>query len=168
MLQNFEEVKTQSKQTLVDGSAVPRAGIDGQWLHCVEWGECDPAGIVFYPNFYRWFDASSHHMMNKHGFGQTKMISRYGIVGFALIDSGAEFIWPIQWEDEVLVSSRITKHSRKTMTVLHEIHVIENPQQLCVTGFEVRIWGMKDEKTGTMKAWDLPDEFVRYLDANSD
>ncbi len=134
----------------------------------MEWGECDPAGIVFYPNFYRWFDASSHHLMNQHGFGQTEMISRYGIVGFALIDSGAEFIHPIRWEDEVLVNSRITEHSRKTMTVFHEIHVVDNRQQLCVKGFEVRIWAKRDATTGTMKAWSLPDEFVRYLGGNTD
>lgn len=22
----------------------------------VEWGDCNPAGIVFYPNYFRWFN----------------------------------------------------------------------------------------------------------------
>ena len=27
----------------------------------VEFGDCDPAQIVFYPNFLRWMDAASLH-----------------------------------------------------------------------------------------------------------
>ena len=27
----------------------------------VQFGDCDPAGIVFFPNFSRWMDAASHH-----------------------------------------------------------------------------------------------------------
>lgn len=23
----------------------------------IEWGDCDPAGIVFYPRYFEWFDA---------------------------------------------------------------------------------------------------------------
>ncbi len=33
----------------------------------VGWGDCDPAGIVFYPNFYRWFDACSHALLTARG-----------------------------------------------------------------------------------------------------
>jgi len=25
----------------------------------VQWGDCDPAGIVFYPRYFEWFDAST-------------------------------------------------------------------------------------------------------------
>ncbi|MFL6695326.1 MAG: acyl-CoA thioesterase, partial [Ramlibacter sp.] len=27
----------------------------------VEFGDCDPAGIVWFPNFFRWIDAASRH-----------------------------------------------------------------------------------------------------------
>ena len=30
-------------------------GVDEQF------GDCDPAGIVFFPNYSRWMDAASHH-----------------------------------------------------------------------------------------------------------
>ena len=26
----------------------------------VQWGDCDPAGIVFYPRYFEWFDAVHH------------------------------------------------------------------------------------------------------------
>ena len=26
----------------------------------IAWGHCDPAGIIYYPNYVRWFDAAYH------------------------------------------------------------------------------------------------------------
>ena len=141
--------------------------IESQWKHVVEWGECDPAGIVFYPNFYRWFDTSSHQMMKIHGFGQNEMISHYGIVGFPLIETHAEFLQPLRWEDQVTVRSSIQKHSRRTFTIQHKIYKLTDTENLCVDGYEVRIWGTKDKETGVLNARDLPDEFIQYLTKSS-
>ncbi len=137
--------------------------IESEWLHTVEWGECDPAGIVFYPNFYRWFDSSAHYLMKSHGLGQTEMIARYAIVGFPLIETHAKYIRPVKWEDEVKVKSSIEANSRKTFTVKHRIFRVNGTEELCVEGHEVRIWAVKDKDTGLMKAGQLPDEIVERL-----
>ena len=140
---------------------------ESQWKHVVEWGECDPAGIVFYPNFYRWFDSSSHHMMKIHGFGQKEMISLYGIVGFPLIEAHAKFLRPLRWEDQVTVHSFIQQHSRRTFTIRHKIYKWTDTEELCVDGYEVRIWGIKDKETGVLNASNLPDEFIQHLAKSS-
>ena len=31
----------------------------------VSWAHCDTAGIVFYPNFYIWFDQATEHLFLK-------------------------------------------------------------------------------------------------------
>ena len=31
----------------------------------VQWGDCDPYGIVFYPNFYKWMDRDQWSYFNK-------------------------------------------------------------------------------------------------------
>jgi 4-hydroxybenzoyl-CoA thioesterase len=33
----------------------------------VEFGDCDPAGIVWFPNFFRWIDAASRHFFAECG-----------------------------------------------------------------------------------------------------
>ena len=33
----------------------------------VGWGDCDPAGIVFYPNYFRWFDDASWRLFEAGG-----------------------------------------------------------------------------------------------------
>ncbi len=33
----------------------------------VQFGDCDPAGIVFFPNFSKWMDAASLHFFMENG-----------------------------------------------------------------------------------------------------
>ena len=30
----------------------------------VHWGDCDPAGIIFYPTYFRWMDAATWAFMD--------------------------------------------------------------------------------------------------------
>lgn len=135
-----------------------------EWNHMVEWGECDPARIVFYPNIYRWFDKSSHDLMQFHGFAQADMIEQMGIVGYPLIETHAEFITPMKWNDSLTISSHIKSRTRKTFTVSHRI---VNADVLSVEGYEIRCWGMRDEQNGKMFAMQLPEKFVVAVDADN-
>ena len=158
----------ESRQNQANQNPVRTISNHSKWLHTAQWGECDPAGIVFYPNFYRWFDASTHQLMGRQGFGQSAMVARFGIAGFALIDSGAQFKHPVRWENEVAVCSHISSYSQKTMTIAHEICLCDTPEIVCVKGFEVRIWAKVNRKTGLIEAKNLPDEFVDYLRGGTD
>ena len=40
----------------------------------VGWGDCDPAGIVFYPRFYAWMDMVSHVLAREMGIPRESMI----------------------------------------------------------------------------------------------
>src|SRR5579875_3026957 len=58
----------------------------------VRWGETDAAGIVFYPNYYVWFDVAAHELLRgryERGFG------------FPIVESGAKFHAPL-FPDEVI------------------------------------------------------------------
>ena len=33
----------------------------------VYWGDTDMAGIIFYPNYFKWFDIGWHHLFKKIG-----------------------------------------------------------------------------------------------------
>ena len=35
----------------------------------IEWGDCDPAGIIFYPTYFRWIDAASWALFDAAGYG---------------------------------------------------------------------------------------------------
>ena len=59
----------------------------------VEFGDCDPAGIVFYPNFFRWMDAASLHYFRAAGVPPWRDFeAQRGIIGTPLVDASARFV----------------------------------------------------------------------------
>ena len=45
----------------------------------IEWGDCDPAGIVFYPRYLEWFDACTLALFQAAGFLKGDLVSRQGV-----------------------------------------------------------------------------------------
>ena len=103
----------------------------------ISWGHCDPAKIVFYPNYFIWFDQSAHHLFDKAGANMGDLMDQYGVVGLPIVDAHAEFIYPSKYGDEIGVTSWISEWREKTLIVTHEIH---NNGLLAVKGTEVRAW----------------------------
>ena len=103
----------------------------------ISWGHCEPAKIVFYPNYFIWFDQSTHHLFDKAGANMGDLMDQYGVVGLPIVDAHAEFIYPSKYGDEIEVTSWISEWSEKTLIVTHEIH---NNGLLAVKGTEVRVW----------------------------
>ncbi len=127
----------------------------------VGWGDCDPAGIVFYPNFYRWFDACSHALLTSRGMSHRTLNERFGIIGCGLIDTGAHFTSPARFDDVLEAESRIGKLTNRTFTVEHVFR--RGTVQIC-TGLEVRGCFVADDSiSGGIKAIALPDELRAAL-----
>ena len=103
----------------------------------ISWGHCDPAKIVFYPNYFIWFDQSAHHLFDKAGANMGDLMDQYGVVGLPIVDAHAEFIYPSKYGDEIEVTSWISEWLEKTLILTHEIH---NNGLLAVKGTEVRVW----------------------------
>jgi 4-hydroxybenzoyl-CoA thioesterase len=58
----------------------------------VQFGDCDPAGIVFFPNFSRWVDAAFHDHFMQCGLPPWReMASRPGCVGAPLLAVHSHF-----------------------------------------------------------------------------
>ena len=92
----------------------------------VEWGDCDPAGIVFNPRFFEFFDASSWLLFETAlGVKQQEIASTYGIVGIALVDARANFLKPIKFGDTIEIASRISEFRRSSFDVEHRISIGE-------------------------------------------
>ena len=107
----------------------------------VEWGDCDPAGIVFNPRFFEFFDASSWLLFETAlGVKQQEIASTYGIVGIALVDARANFLKPIKFGDTIEIASRVSEFRRSSFDVEHRISIGE---ELAVEGGETRVWAMR-------------------------
>lgn len=61
----------------------------------VSFGDCDPAGIVFYPNIFAWLDRTFHLFLDKHGGGHAALCEQLGARGIGLTDAQCRFRAPV-------------------------------------------------------------------------
>jgi 4-hydroxybenzoyl-CoA thioesterase len=107
----------------------------------VEWGDCDPAGIVYYPRYFEYFDACTNALFEQAGFRKAEMLKKYGLLGIPMIDTRAQFYAPASFGDTVTVESRITEWGRSSFQVEHKLY---NSDQLAAEGSEKRVWTVRD------------------------
>lgn len=129
----------------------------------IEFGDCDPAGIVYYPNYFRFFDNATASMLSA-AFGKEKRnwLEHYGIAGIPMVDTGARFLKPSTFGDSVEIHSEITELGRSSFAVQHRLF---KGADLAIEAHEKRVWVVRDE-TGTIRSASLPDDVRRLLSAN--
>ncbi len=103
----------------------------------VEWGDCDPAGIVFYPNYYRWMDEATFHLFDSVGLGWEELRRTYGAPGLPLIATQAEFRIPCFFRDQLDVEVAVSAWGNRSLTVGHRF--LKNGA-VAVEGWEKRVW----------------------------
>ena len=124
----------------------------------IEWGDCDPAGIVFNPRYFEWFDAATAALFAR-ALGMTKavMVKQYGIVGIPLVGMRATFRVPCAYGDEVRIESTVAEFRRSSFDVRHRL--LREDGTLAVEGFETRVWvGRDPDRPGGIKAQTIPEE----------
>jgi len=129
----------------------------------VEWGHCDPAKIVFYPNYFVWFDHGTRHLFERAGVGYEVMLDEYKTVGLPLVDASAKFLSPSQFGDTIDITSHVSEWRRRTLVVTHEVSNAGTP---AVRGEEIRVWAAADPDTpGKLITADIPADFRARFEA---
>jgi 4-hydroxybenzoyl-CoA thioesterase len=109
----------------------------------IEWGHCDPAGIVFNSRFFEYFDWCAWEMFEAVlGVPRAELFSTYDIMGIPLVDARARFLVPVKFGDAVDVASEITEFRRSSFDLTHRMSVAG---ELAVEGRETRVWATRDK-----------------------
>ena len=92
----------------------------------VGWGDCDPAGIVFYPRFYAWMDTVSHVLAREMGIPRDAMIPPGSdMLGFPVVGTQAQYLSPARMDDLLEVRTWVARVGRTSLSLRHEILRIE-------------------------------------------
>ncbi len=126
----------------------------------IEWGDCDPAGIVFYPRYFAMFDASTAALFAAAlGMPKIAWTKRFGILGIPMVDTRASFSIPSAYGDEVVIESRVTAFRRSSFDIHHRL--LKADGALGVEGFETRVWTARDPADpARIRATPIPAEVV--------
>jgi len=128
----------------------------------IQFGACDPAGIVYYPNYFRFFDNATAAMLSAaFAMHKRNWLDHYGIAGIPMVDTGARFIKPSSFGDVVEISSEITELGRSSFGVKHSVL---RDGDLAIEAHEKRVWVVRDDNGGIRSAA-LPDEVRKLLGA---
>lgn len=127
----------------------------------IEWGDCDPAGIVYFPRFVEYFDACTAHLFEAAGFPKAETLKRFGAAGFPMVDLRVKFLIPASYGEDVVIESTVTGVKRSSFDVQHRL--FRGPD-LAVEGFETRVWTVHDpDAPGRLKSQALPEEIKAAL-----
>jgi|SRR4051812_46469409 4-hydroxybenzoyl-CoA thioesterase len=122
----------------------------------IEWGDCDPAGIIFYPRYFEIFDGSTA-LLFETALGMTKfeMFKRLPFAGIPLVRTRAKFFKPTRFGDDVAVESTIS-FGRSSFDVEHRLSLHGD---VCAEGSEKRVWTVRDAE-GKLKSHPIPPEVL--------
>lgn len=130
----------------------------------IEWGDCDAAGIVFYPRYFAMFDASTAYLFEK-ALGQKKIdwIRTYEIVGIPVVDTAAQFLLPSRYGDVVSIETKVIEIRRSSLDIGHRLFKAE----VCaLEARETRVWTARDDADpGRLRARPIPRQVVEALSA---
>ena len=102
----------------------------------VVFGDCDPAGIVFFPNFSRWMDASSLNFFVQCGvLPWRELVKSTGIIGTPLLEIHTKFSRPATYGETLQIHTSVEEWRSKVF--IHR-HIVKRGDVLICEGTETR------------------------------
>jgi 4-hydroxybenzoyl-CoA thioesterase len=121
----------------------------------VEFGDCDPARIVWFPNFFRWIDAASRNFFIQCGVPSwTETEKTLGVIGTPLVDTQAKFIKTATYGDTLYFHTSIPEWRTKSFVQAYRVMKDGEPIMECQ---EVRIFAGR-RQDGGIRALAIPAE----------
>ena len=109
----------------------------------IEWGQCDPAGIVFNSRFFELFDSSTWLLFQAAlGVKPHQLAASFGIIGIPLVDARANFLKPVKFGDVIDIASQVSEFRRSSFDIEHRLSI---DGELAVEGGETRVWAVRDK-----------------------
>jgi len=128
----------------------------------IEWGDCDPAGIVFYPRYFAMFDASTAALFAAAlGYDKFALRKRFGIVGFPMLETSAKFTAPSRFGETVTIETTITRFGRSSFDVAHKLL---RGDAVAIEASETRVWAAPDpDDPDKIRSAPIPAEVIDAL-----
>jgi 4-hydroxybenzoyl-CoA thioesterase len=125
----------------------------------ITWGDCDPAGIVYYPRYFEMFDESTVQLFER-ALGMTKYQSQkeFDFAGYPMVDTRAKFSIPNRYGDDVEIESTIAEFRRSSFDIQHKM--LKNGA-LSIECSETRVWVGRDPADASkIKAIPIPQAVI--------
>ena len=104
--------------------------------------DCDPAQIVHFSNYFRWFDTASREFFSACGVPSWRDTERdSGIIGTPLVDAQASFRAPATYGEDIEIESWVDSWGGKSFTMRY---TARRGDTVLVEGREVRVFAVRE------------------------
>ena len=132
----------------------------------VTFGDCDPAGIVFFPNFSRWMDSASLAFFMQCGVPPWReLVKTRGIVGTPLLEINTKFAKAATYGETLTITTHVEEWRAKVIVQMHRVTRAraDGGDDLICEGREVRAFVKRDEHDpDRLRAIPVPED-IRLL-----
>lgn len=126
----------------------------------LHWSECDPGGIVFFPNYARWMVDGLNEMLLSLGIDPNAMRDEKTRGGLPVVQLSMQFFDAPQLHAQVWHEISVEKVGVKSLNFSHRFL---RDQTLLMEAHETRVWATHlIGETASMQAHAIPDS-VRAL-----
>lgn len=127
----------------------------------VEWGDCDPAGIVYYPACFRWCNRATYRLFLAAGITRDDTRGGQRKEGTPLVAAECSFRRASQTGEKLSVESHVSRFGRSSFTISHVFR--DASGEIAAEGKETRIWARNDGDARSLESVPIPDDVGRRL-----
>jgi len=114
----------------------------------VEFGHCDPAGIIWYPNFFHWIDSASRYFFEQCGVPTWAETTRtMGVIGTPIVDTKAKFFKTATYGENLNIYTSIPEWRDKSFVLRYVVRRVNKDGSIddIMEAQDVRIFATKRE-----------------------
>jgi 4-hydroxybenzoyl-CoA thioesterase len=128
----------------------------------IEWGDCDPAGIIYYVRYFEIFDISTTMLLERViGMKKIQYLKAYNFLGHPVAETRAKFRVPTRFGDEVRIETQVVAVGRSSIKLEHRLFLGD---ALAAEGSETRVWAVRDPNNPErVKSEPIPAEIADRL-----
>jgi acyl-CoA thioester hydrolase len=137
----------------------PRTGIASQRIAesrvKVRYAETDQMSVAYYANYFVWFEVGRSQYCNDCGFSYRDMERETGLF-LIVAEASCRYKNPARYEDELVVRTRITELTRRTLRFSYEIERLDGAA--VATGETLHVLINADGRASS-----FPDNYLSFL-----
>jgi acyl-CoA thioester hydrolase len=125
----------------------------------VRYGETDQMGVVYYGNYYTWFEVGRVELCRQLGF-EYKQMEIEDDSFIVVAEATCRYKRPARFDDVLTIRTRVTESQRRTIRFAYEI--LNQTEELIATGETLHVIC---DRHGRPKS--LPEKYKQYFPVNS-
>ena len=124
--------------------------------HRVIFGDTDAGGVVYYANYFRWFESGRRELMRDFNIDYSTLDEDDILT--PVVEARCNYYHPARFDDIISVETKITEIKDKTIRFEHKVYR-KRDKKLLASGYTINVFVDKSK----MKSINIPSEIRKKI-----